>query len=126
MKKAKVYKPDRVGGVKKFDSNSDRQALYKSQEWVKYRFRYLATNKQCYSCPNPAKVVDHIIAHKGNLALFEQNDNHLPLCSSCHSTVTQLFDKHEKPKTEEKVKWLTSMREKHKIDFRVKVIPYRK
>lgn len=127
MKKAKVFAPTRMQGLKKFDPNRDKnQALYKSKDWTDYRFRFLHHNPKCYACGNDSRVVDHVQAHKGNEKLFEQNDNHIPLCTPCHSTATQLFDKYDPPKTQEKILWLTRQRDLHFNRTKVKVIPYRK
>ncbi len=126
MKKSKIFSPSRVAGNKSFDPNKGSQELYKTKEWTDYRFRFLHHNPKCYICDGPSRVVDHIKSHKGDVKLFEQNDNHMPACSSCHSTFTQLFDKYDPPKTQEKIAWIINKRKFNGVESRVKVIPYKK
>jgi 5-methylcytosine-specific restriction protein A len=64
------------------------QRLYDSR-WRRYALAYLRDHPLCAVCALvgrivPARVVDHIIAHKGDLALFWDQSNHQPLCRSCH------------------------------------------
>ncbi|MEO4040348.1 HNH endonuclease signature motif containing protein [Hoeflea sp. CAU 1731] len=40
-------------------------------------------------CGKPAKVVDHIIPHKGDRKLFWDRSNWQPLCTPCHSSKKQ-------------------------------------
>lgn len=48
----------------------------------------------------------------------------IPMCDSCHSIVTQLFDKHEIPKTEEKLKWISKKRLETDTTVRSKVVSW--
>lgn len=125
--KPKMFSPNRHVNAKKFVPRDRqlRQDLYKSKEWVSYRFRFLHHNPKCYACPNDSAVVDHWRAAKGDIELFESNRNHIPLCKCCHDTVTALFDRNEVPDTVGKLKWLKENREKNALTFKVKVIPYR-
>jgi hypothetical protein len=51
----------------------------------------------------------------------------IAMCDRCHSTVTQLFDRQDIPKTEEKLKWIAKKREETENSIRAKVVPwYRK
>ncbi|WP_413771322.1 HNH endonuclease signature motif containing protein [Pseudomonas aeruginosa] len=48
----------------------------------------------CRSCSEAGRVVeatevDHIIAHRGDQALFWDESNWQPLCKPCHSAKTQ-------------------------------------
>lgn len=128
MKKPKSFTPNRNTTAKKYVSKqrSTSQGLYKDADWTKYRFRFLATNPKCYCCPAKSNVVDHLVSHKGDIELFEKNDNHIPLCNLCHNTVTGKFDRKDIPDTEGKMKWFADMRAKNNITVRIKVIRYRK
>ena len=42
--------------------------------------------------PGPATLTDHIVPHKGDMALFWNPKNWQSLCSSCHSRKTALED----------------------------------
>lgn len=125
MKKDKIFKVRKIGS-KVFNPNIERQQLYKTKEWTDYRFRFLHHNPICYACGDKSNVVDHLQPHKGNVPLFEKNDNHIPLCNLCHNTITGKFDRISVPDTQGKLRWIQEMRIKKAITVRVKVIPYRK
>lgn len=67
---------------------SARQRGY-TAEWEKARKEYLAANPVCIRCGAPAALVDHITAHKGNMALFWNRANWQPMCTPCHSVSKQ-------------------------------------
>ena len=60
--------------------------------WPKIRARYLARNRYCVSCGEPATVVDHIIPRRQ----FRKNETHLyhhwsnlqAMCRRCHNRKT--------------------------------------
>lgn len=61
--------------------------------WQKARKKYLADNPICLDCSakgriSAATVVDHVIPHRGNCALFWDTDNWQPLCVACHTRKT--------------------------------------
>lgn len=63
--------------------------------WQKARRSFLAQpeNVLCRSCAIreivvPATVVDHIIPHRGDRALFWDRSNWQPLCKQCHDRKT--------------------------------------
>ncbi len=63
------------------------------RQWRKYRKRFLANNPLCVGCEEvgrvtAAKVVDHIIPHRGNRQLFHDPANHQALCTRCHNIKT--------------------------------------
>ena len=58
------------------------------RKWDKARKEFLKANPLCVVCGKPATEVDHIIAHKGNKALFWNVANWQSLCHSCHSKKT--------------------------------------
>lgn len=88
------------------------QALYMSDAWRRYCDKFLEINPECYACGAPAREVDHLIPHKTDIDLFWKLDNHIPLCKSCHSTVTMKFDVRHRGQgvNPEKIKWLNSRR----------------
>lgn len=60
-----------------------------TREWDVERAAYLAQHPTCCRCPRPATVVDHIMAHKGNMRLFWNRANWQPLCAPCHNGAKQ-------------------------------------
>lgn len=80
--------------------------------WRKYCDKFLEINFECYACAKRATVVDHLRPHKGDDKLFKKLDNHIPLCVSCHNTVTMLFDAKYRPGNpiSDKIQWLNRKR----------------
>ncbi|WP_010498518.1 HNH endonuclease [Paenibacillus elgii] len=61
--------------------------------WRRYREQYLRRHPLCVECLErgvltAAMVVDHIIAHRGDYALFWSPDNHQSLCENDHNRKT--------------------------------------
>ena len=76
------------------ESSSARGYNYK---WQQARAGYLAKHPLCCRCSLrdlvvAATDVDHIIPHKGDMALFWQRSNWQGLCGPCHSTKTATED----------------------------------
>ena len=72
--------------------------LYKTAEWDRTRKRKLHDNPCCERCMKqgyvePAKVVHHSIAHKGDLVLFLDLDNLESLCKPHHDGEAQSEEK---------------------------------
>jgi 5-methylcytosine-specific restriction endonuclease McrA len=107
-------------GAKKFAPKKK----YNSQEWLEYRSKFLKHNPKCYACGEDSSVVDHVKAWKKDEKLYYKEDNLIPLCSPCHSTVTQLFDRFAEPLTESKLKWLQTKRLDTGTSIRPKVVPW--
>jgi 5-methylcytosine-specific restriction enzyme A len=65
-------------------------------EWQCYRRDYLAEHPLCAikgeGCTLAATVVDHVLPHRGNVALFRDPDNHQPACAHCHSQHKQKME----------------------------------
>lgn len=64
---------------------------YKNKKWWSLRYRQLQKEPLCRFCKELGKttaatVVDHIIPHKGNRQLFEDEKNLQSLCAICHSS----------------------------------------
>lgn len=62
-------------------------------KWQKYREKFLFRNPLCVHCEAEgkvrlAKVVDHIIDHKGDKILFWDETNHQGLCIPHHNKKT--------------------------------------
>lgn len=63
-------------------------------KWQKARERYLNSNPLCVYCQQigrvtAASIVDHIVAHRGDMALFWDQTNWQSLCKPCHDSVKQ-------------------------------------
>lgn len=61
--------------------------------WRRARKVFLSKHPLCAECMKgnkvtAATVVDHIIPHKGNKALFWDESNWQPMCAPCHSSKT--------------------------------------
>ena len=62
-------------------------------KWRRARKRFLQHHPLCANCLSqgvltPATVVDHIVPHRGDRALFWDEKNWQPLCKSCHDRKT--------------------------------------
>lgn len=125
-KKPKTFKPKHAAKLD-FRSFNGRAAIDRMYDhaWEKYRTVYLKINHQCYACPAPATVVDHLRPHKGDEKLFRQTDNHIPLCAKCHNTVTSLYDRNFKigGSIKQKIEWFNWSRARNEVDIKVKVLP---
>ena len=61
--------------------------------WRRARARFLRAHPLCADCQRegrliPASVVDHIVPHRGDAALFWDQANWQPLCKPCHDKKT--------------------------------------
>ena len=128
MEKSKSYQSRKKTGNKVFSlrpadtGNKERKQLYDST-WYKYRLIFLKVNKFCYVCGEKSTIVDHVIAHKNDEALFKDTKNHIPLCTKCHNTATGSFDHFPIPKTQEKLQWMYDLRKAKNITILVKPLP---
>lgn len=85
-----------VGGQAKTDAPPSSDARPHSAargygwRWQAYRRSYLRRNPICNTpeCGAPATVIDHIVDHKGDKALFWNKKNHQPKCKACHDRKT--------------------------------------
>ena len=62
-------------------------------KWRRARKRFLQRHPLCANCLSqgvltPATVVDHIVPHRGDRALFWDEKNWQPLCKNCHDRKT--------------------------------------
>lgn len=65
--------------------------------WRKYRTGFLRSHPLCAACMRDhritaATVVDHVVPHKGDQALFWAPANHQSLCKPCHDRKTRTED----------------------------------
>lgn len=127
MKKNKLFRPNRGTPSKKFvpkdKVDTGRGGMYKTATWAEFRVLFLQYNPKCYVCGVPARIVDHIVAHKGDESLFWKETNYIPLCKSDHDFITAAYDRFNPPKTEEKLKWISYRRHSNDITTKVKVLP---
>lgn len=80
-----------TGSWRSGKTSSQRGYNYK---WQKARERYLNDNPLCVYCERigrvaAASVVDHIVAHRGDMVLFWDQTNWQSLCKTCHDSVKQ-------------------------------------
>lgn len=65
--------------------------------WRKVRASYLRSHPTCAACAQhgrltAASVVDHIVPHRGDRALFWSYENWQALCVACHNRKTATHD----------------------------------
>ena len=65
-----------------------RQRMYKRRGWQILRSFVLVNEPLCRDCGKFATVVDHIVPHRGNERLFNDDANLQPLCKKCHDIKT--------------------------------------
>jgi 5-methylcytosine-specific restriction protein A len=80
--------PDRAAVVRGYDSR-----------WNKARLAFLAAHPLCEACKRRgvytrATVVDHIVPHRGDQALFWDESNWQALCKPCHDKKTGEEDRY--------------------------------
>ena len=122
----RTYKPrHRTSSTgREFNAKRAWDNLY-DYNWEKYRTKFLAVNPRCYACGEQATVVDHLVPHQGDLVLFKKRDNHIPLCKSCHDTITAVHDRRYRAGNpiDRKLLWIANRRALKDLSFRVKVLP---
>ncbi len=67
---------------------------YRTARWSAIRARQLMAQPLCKACEKqgrvtPARDVDHIEPHRGDLAKFWDTNNLQSLCPSCHGAKTR-------------------------------------
>lgn len=78
------------------DWKAKKDALY-GRRWRDARAAFLAAHPDCAECARAdrkaaATQVDHVVAHKGDEALFWDLANWQPLCDACHAHKTAVED----------------------------------
>ena len=82
------HKPERAP-----DNRATANSRGYNARWRRARKMFLAEHPLCAECEKngrltAATVVDHIIPHKGDQALFWDESNWQPLCKRCHDRKT--------------------------------------
>jgi 5-methylcytosine-specific restriction enzyme A len=67
------------------------------RRWRKARLSFLADHPCCVTCVErglvaEATVVDHVIPHRGDAQLFDDQSNWQALCTECHNRKTATED----------------------------------
>lgn len=80
-------------------ANHEYSHLYKTYKWQKIRKAHLAEHPTCLMCEQQgkatlARVVDHVIPHRGNETLFF-NGPFQSLCYPHHNSTKQKMEKRE-------------------------------
>lgn len=57
--------------------------------WTKLRKAWLVSEPFCRSCGAAADTVDHVIPHRGDVAIFWDQENLQSLCKACHDRITR-------------------------------------
>ena len=84
--------------LKQIDNRPSSAQRGYDARWRSARLLYLEDHPLCEHCleqgiTKGADVVDHIIPHRGDTALFWDQTNWQSLCYSCHSIKTNTVDK---------------------------------
>ena len=84
------YAPCPVHSGERTPRAREWMAMYNNRAWRAYRLAFLAEHPLCCNPFDrhglePASVVDHIKAHRGDPALFWDASNHQALCTACNS-----------------------------------------
>jgi 5-methylcytosine-specific restriction enzyme A len=97
-KKPPVHRPPGFKGAAEVKRELDRQrpsaaARGYGSRWRRARMRFLRRNPLCAACCKggrleAATVVDHVVPHRGNRALFWDRANWAALCKCCHDAKT--------------------------------------
>ena len=74
--------------------NVDVRKLYLTRRWRDLRAEVLQDEPLCRECRGQGRVepstdADHILPHRGDLALFWNRANLQGLCHACHARKTQ-------------------------------------
>ncbi|MBN9335374.1 HNH endonuclease [Devosia sp.] len=65
--------------------------------WQQASARFLRQHPYCAKCGAPSELVDHIVPHKGDTALFWDRDNNWQaLCAHCHNSHKQRQERRQR------------------------------
>lgn len=83
--------------------NTPGRELHSSYAWIKASKAYRQANQLCVMCSRtglvePARVVDHIVPHKGDPALFWDHNNWQSLCFRHHNSDKKIIERGGKPR----------------------------
>ena len=82
----------------RYDVNRPWRKLYNTKEWHRLRHYQLKKEPLCAMCLKagkytPATIVDHVVPHKGDEALFFDPNNLQSLDKLCHDSAKQKAEK---------------------------------
>lgn len=94
---SKVHRPLGARVKAKRVRKMNRTEMGYDARWAKYSKQYLAAHPLCVECKKhgvitPSEHTDHIIPHRGDMALFWDPKNHQALCRVCHGRKTASED----------------------------------
>lgn len=92
-----VYRP-RTNTAPRADTRPTAAQRGYDHHWQQARLSYLADHPLCVRCQavgliREATVVDHVIPHRGDQALFWDQGNWMSLCKRCHDRKTATEDR---------------------------------
>ena len=95
-KRAPIHKPFAASGKRHVPASATRQTAAQrgyGAAWQKARLTFLARSPLCVTCEaqgrvTAATVVDHVIPHRGDQALFWDTGNWQSLCKHHHDAKT--------------------------------------
>jgi 5-methylcytosine-specific restriction enzyme A len=70
-------------------ANPGQAAVWRSGRWRKMRAAWLKAHPSCVVCGNQGTSVDHIVPHRGDVALAYDAGNLQTLCHRCHFIKTR-------------------------------------
>lgn len=123
MKKPKQFRPKKNTSTKKFGAQRKKRSSLYDSNWEKYRRYFLKVNPKCYCCGQRSTVVDHEKTHKGDIDIFWDTNNFIPMCKLCHDTITASFDRFEPQKYPEKMMWIHQKRLSLGLESVVRAVP---
>ena len=90
---------DRRGMARQGNIFMNERRLYNTPAWRHLAKRVRDEEPLCRMCRargivRPSEVVDHIVPHKGNKALFWDRENLQALCAPCHNAGKQTQERH--------------------------------
>jgi 5-methylcytosine-specific restriction protein A len=96
--KPSVHRPPGAKNAAQVKAELDRERPSAARRgydarWRRARAAYLARHPLCAACQAegrvvPATVVDHVVPHRGDAALFRDQANWAALCKPCHDAKT--------------------------------------
>jgi len=74
------------------NATRSNETLYNSSQWRSLRKKILKEHPYCYKCGISIKEAEldihHIVPARGNIDLFYDESNCIPICKSCHRIIT--------------------------------------
>lgn len=93
--RSRIHRPVPIAAMKKAAAKLvvSRSKRGYTAQWQRASREYLAMHPLCVRCEaqgivEVSRVTDHIVPHKGNMALFWDENNWQALCVRCHNEKT--------------------------------------